>query len=141
MSFPTAPNRAVPSPSSIESVADRRSAPRVSAEVLGLDADGHLAIGVHVRVVNISRGGALLEQGEWLRPGTRTELRLTRPADGAMPLERLAAPGIAARCWVHRLSPLRYRTALVFTGSPAMPQVPVDHPSADVETTFTDGPA
>ena len=56
-------------------------------------------------------------------------------------IERLAAPGIAARCWVHRLSPLRYRTALVFTGSPAMPQVPVDHPSADVETTFTDGPA
>ena len=141
MSFPTAPNRAVPSPFSSGSVADRRSAPRLSAEVLGLDADGRLTIGVHVRVVNISRGGALLEQGEWLRPGTRTELRLTRPGDGAMPSERLAAPGIAARCWVHRLSPLRYRTALVFTGSPAMPPALVDRPSVDVETTCTDGPA
>ena len=42
MPFPTAPNRAVPPSSSIESVADRRSGPRLSAEVLGLDASQHV---------------------------------------------------------------------------------------------------
>ncbi|MGE0359653.1 MAG: PilZ domain-containing protein [Vicinamibacterales bacterium] len=104
----------MPAALTFESVSDRRHEPRLSADVLGLDADARLTVGVHVRVVNVSRGGALVEQEEWLRPGTRTELRLTRPVDGVEPAELLAAPGVVARCWVHRLSPLRYRTALVF---------------------------
>lgn len=109
----TAP--AGPAPLTLGSVSDRRHEPRLSAEVLGLDANARLTVGVHVRVINVSQGGALLEQGEWLRPGTRTELRLTRSMEGAGGGERLAAPGVVARCWVHRLSPLRYRAALVFT--------------------------
>ncbi len=88
--------------------------------MLGLDVDACLTVGVHVRVVNVSRGGALLEQPEWLRPGTRTELRLSRPAVGAGHRQLLAATGVVARCWVHRLSPLRYRTALIFTASRPM---------------------
>ena len=108
--------------------------------MLGLDADGHLTVGVHVRVVNISRGGALLEQAEWLRPGTRTELHLTGLAT-ARSIGAARRARHRARCWVHRLSPLRYRTALVFTGSPAMPPALVDRPSVDVEIAFTDGPA
>jgi hypothetical protein len=114
-SGPIAPQS--PAPLSLGAVSDRRHEPRLSADVLGLDADARLTVGVHVRIINVSQGGALLEQGEWLRPGTRTELRLTRPMEGARGGERLAAPGVVARCWVHRLSPLRYRAALVFTAA------------------------
>ena len=114
----------------------------MSAEVLGLDTDARLTVGVHVRVVNVSRGGALLEQGEWLRPGTKTELRLTRPGEGDRHGELLAAPGVAARCWVHRLSPLRYRTALVFNGGqPVGPTSLAGPDSGEVDIQFTDGPA
>jgi hypothetical protein len=89
----------------------------LSAEVLGLDSHARLTLGVHVRVVNVSRGGALLEVQEWLRPGTRTELRLSRPAEGSAQPEVQSAVSSVARCWVHRLSPLRYRAALVFAGA------------------------
>jgi hypothetical protein len=108
-----------PSPFTFDPAPDRRTEPRLGAEVLGLDVEARLTVGVHVRVVNLSRGGALLEQPEWLRPGTRTELRLVRHTDGDAG-EQLAAPCVVTRCWVYRLSPLRYRTALVFTGSRPM---------------------
>ncbi len=87
--------------------------------MLGLHGEGRLTAGVHVRVVNVSPGGALLEQDELLRPGTRTELRVTRPGQDGQP-ELIAVSGVVARCWVHQLSPLRYRTALVFANSSAM---------------------
>jgi hypothetical protein len=106
-----------PTPFNIGAVADRRTEPRLSAEVLGLEGEARLTLGVHVRVVNVSHGGALLELGEWLRPGTRTELRLSRPVAETEPPQLLAAPAVVARCWVHRLSPLRYRTALLFSGN------------------------
>ena len=79
MASSASPARSVPSPFAIEAVADRRAEPRLSAEVLGLHGEGRLSAGVHVHVVNVSHGGALLEQGALLRPGTRTELRVTRP--------------------------------------------------------------
>ena len=99
---------------SLASVTDRRSQPRLSAEILGLDQDARLSLGVHVRVLNVSSGGALLELQEWIRPGTRSELRLSKPAL-ERESERLSAQGQIVRCWVHRLSPLRYRAALVFS--------------------------
>jgi len=106
-----------PSPLSLAAVSDRRAQPRLSAEILGLDADARLSLGVHVRVLNVSNGGALLELQEWIRPGTRSELRLSRSAETVEP-ERLSAQGQIVRCWVHRLSPLRYRAALVFSAAP-----------------------
>lgn len=122
-------SRPNPAPFDIGQVTDRRTEPRLSAEVLGLETDARLTLGVHVRVVNVSRGGALLEVQEWLRPGTRTELRLSRPADGAEEPEVQSAMGSVARCWVHRLSPLRYRAALVFAG--ATPVVPEGEGAVD----------
>ena len=122
------PNHPSPKPFTFDDVADRRTEPRLSAEVLGLDVDARLTVGVHVRVVNVSRGGALLEQAEWLRPGTCTELRMGRPVVGGSRSQQLTASGTVERCWVYRLSPLRYRTALVFSGGrslPAAPEAPV----------------
>ena len=122
-------NQPPPKPFTFDDVADRRSEPRLSAEVLGLDVEARLTVGVHVRVVNLSRGGALLEQGEWLRPGTCTELRMGRPVAGSAQPQQLVASGTVERCWVYRLSPLRYRTALVFSGGgrslPAGAEAPV----------------
>ena len=60
-------------------------------------------------------------------------------ADGNEHAEQLAAPGVAARCWVHQLSPLRYRAALVFnqavTPGPLLPD------DGEVEIDMADGPA
>ncbi|MGE0814810.1 MAG: PilZ domain-containing protein [Vicinamibacterales bacterium] len=97
---------------------DRRSEPRLSAEILGLDVDASLSQGVYVRVLNVSTGGALVELQEWLRPGTRSTLRLNRPSDSGS-ADRLAASGQIVRCWVDRLAPLRYRAAIVFGTAPA----------------------
>jgi hypothetical protein len=116
MSSSPSSGRPSPKPFTFDHVADRRAEARLSAEVLGLEGEARLTLGVHVRVVNVSRHGALLESAEWLRPGTTTELRLTRPEDGSGPAQLLAASGTIVRCWVHRLSPLRYRAALVFAG-------------------------
>ena len=115
MQTPSQPSASRPS-FSITAASDRRSQPRLSAEILGLDVDARLSLGVHVRVMNVSNGGALLELQEWIRPGTKSELRLSRPASEEP--ERLTAQGQIVRCWVHRLSPLRYRAALVFTATP-----------------------
>ena len=107
---------------SLAAVSDRRSQPRLSAEILGLDEDARLSLGVHVRVLNVSTGGALLELQEWIRPGTRSELRLSKPAFEP-DADRLTAQGKVVRCWVHRLAPLRYRAALAFaTSTPRQPE-------------------
>lgn len=101
---------------------DRRSQPRLSAEILGLDTDATLSQGIFVRVLNVSAGGALVELHEWIRPGTKSALRLTRPVEGGdRPGDRLTANGQIVRCWVDRLAPLRYRAAIVFT-PPANPK-------------------
>lgn len=106
-----------PTPFALASVSDRRSQPRLSAEILGLDTDARLSLGVHVRVMNVSNGGALLELHEWIRPGTRSQLRLSKSSEDQEP-DKLTAQGQIVRCWVHRLSPLRYRAALVFSAAP-----------------------
>ncbi len=112
-------------PLSLAAVSDRRSQPRLSAEILGLDDEARLSLGVHVRVLNVSTGGALLELQEWIRPGTRSELRLSKPAF-EQNAERLSAQGQIVRCWVHRLSPLRYRAALVFPTAAPHPGSTID---------------
>lgn len=106
---------------------DRRSQPRLSAEILGLDVDASLSQGVYVRVLNVSTGGALVELDEWIRPGTRSAIKLSRPSGGDMPAERLVANGQIVRCWVDRLAPLRYRAAMVFSNQTSAPP-PVDVP-------------
>lgn len=133
------PQPSGPLPLSLAAVSDRRSQPRLSAEILGLDEDAKLSLGVHVRVLNVSSGGALLELQEWIRPGTRSELRLSKPAI-AREAERLSAQGQIVRCWVHRLSPLRYRAALVFASlAPVTPGKPL-HTEEDL-TVLLERPA
>ncbi|MEZ5290418.1 MAG: PilZ domain-containing protein [Vicinamibacterales bacterium] len=112
---PSAPQPAG-SPFLIPSDRDRRAEPRLSAEILGLDVDASLSQGVYVRVLNVSTGGALVELHEWLRPGTRSTLRLSRPSDEGA--DRLVVSGQIVRCWVDRLAPLRYRAAIVFGAAP-----------------------
>ena len=128
---PPSPQPSGSLPLALAAVSDRRSEPRLRAEILGLDEDAKLSLGVHVRVLNVSSSGALLELQEWIRPGTRSELRLSKPAlDGEA--ERLSAQGQIARCWVHRLSPLRYRAALVFSSlAPVTPGTPL-HTEVDL---------
>jgi hypothetical protein len=101
------------------STRDRRSQPRLSAEIVGLDAEATLSQGIYVRVLNVSTGGALVELGEWIRPGTRSALRFTKPVEGGKLADRLTANGQIVRCWVDRLAPLRYRAAIVFVPPPA----------------------
>lgn len=108
-------------PLSLATDRDRRSQPRLSAEVLGLDAEASLSQGVYVRILNVSTGGALLELDEWIRPGTRSGLKLTRSLDDMRGAERLAARGQIVRCWVDRIAPLRYRAAMLFEQPTAGP--------------------
>lgn len=112
---------------------DRRTQPRLSAEILGLDANASLSQGIYVRVLNVSNGGALIELHEWIRPGTRSALRLSRPTDAGA--ERMVAAGQVVRCWVDRLAPLRYRAALVFA-----PAAPPKAPESDL-TVLLERPA
>jgi hypothetical protein len=107
------------------STRDRRSQPRLSAEIVGLDAEATLSQGIYVRVLNVSMGGALVELQEWIRPGTRSALRFSRPIDGTTSVDRVAASGQIVRCWVDRLAPLRYRAAIVFVQA-AAPLPPVE---------------
>jgi PilZ domain len=105
---------------SVEAHRDRRAEPRLGAEILGLDVDASLSQGIFVRVLNVSQGGALVELQEWLRPGTASTLRLSRPTEQGE-RDRVIAKGQIVRCWVDRLAPLRYRAALVFSGSQPAP--------------------
>ena len=133
MPAPSSPAR-VSLPLANASAADRRSEPRLSTEILGLDDDAQLSRGVSARVLNVSSRGALLELDQWIRPGTRTEIRLSRPlVDGES--ERVTAQGQVVRCWVHRLAPLRYQAALLFAG-PALATPPDGSPSAEVDLTL-----
>jgi hypothetical protein len=113
------------------STRDRRSQPRLSAEIVGLDAEATLSQGIYVRVLNVSAGGALVELQEWIRPGTRSALRLSKPADGQRASDRLSANGQIVRCWVDRLAPLRYRAAIVFSPA-ALPAPPTDESDLSV---------
>lgn len=63
--------------------------------------------GLEVRVINVSCGGALIESGNRMHPGTRTELQLS----GRI---RQAVRGRIDRCRVTELDPIRYEGAIVF---------------------------
>lgn len=133
------------SPLSLAADRDRRSQPRLSAEVLGLEVDATLSQGVYVRVLNVSTGGALVELHEWIRPGTRSALKLSRPADEGSPADRMVASGQIVRCWVDRLAPLRYRAAMVFAAPAQAPTpsgpVPSDLAGATDLTVLLERPA
>lgn len=58
-------------------------------------------------LVNVSRGGVLVESGLRLNPGTRTELQLSGEA-------RRNIRGRIERCRVTALDPLTYEGAIVF---------------------------
>jgi hypothetical protein len=122
------------SPLSLAADRDRRAQARLSAEVLGLDVDATLSQGIYVRVLNVSTGGALVELHEWIRPGTRSALKLSRPVEDGAPVDRMMARGQIARCWVDRLAPLRYRAAIVFSDQ-AAPTAPLQ-PSGTTDLTM-----
>jgi hypothetical protein len=65
--------------------------------------------GVGVAVLEISRGGALVESAAPIRPGARTELTLEAPSG-----RRWLVGARVLRCWVTALDPLRYRCAMQF---------------------------
>ncbi len=71
--------------------------------------------GKTVRLLDISRGGVLVESDTRLRPGAPVQLQLGAPD---APRQLLRAQVV--RCWVSALihgGPMRYRAALAF-GSP-----------------------
>jgi hypothetical protein len=125
------------SPSSLTAGRDRRSQPRLCAEVLGLEVGATLSQGLYVRVINVSSGGALVELHEWIRPGTRSALRLSRSADSGAPADRMVASVEVVRCWVDRLAPLRYRAAMVFAPTPAHAPSPASSTGASGATELT----
>lgn len=60
-----------------------------------------------MRLLNVSRGGALVESGARMLPGARTELQLSG-------VKRQTIRGRIARCRVARIDPVRYEGAIVF---------------------------
>jgi hypothetical protein len=92
---------------------ERRREARLTSEALGLETEAKLGDTIHVRIINVSPRGALVEQPDWIRPGTPTELHLSRRVRGDHP-ERLVAKGTIVRSWVHRITPLVYRSAVLF---------------------------
>ena len=86
---------------------ERRKAPRVPPDCTPWPRDALLRPGQEVVLLNVSRGGALVESGNRMTPGVRTELQLL----GAV---RRIIRGRIERCHVSALDPLRYRGAIVF---------------------------
>lgn len=76
--------------------------------------------GQEVVVLNLSRGGALVESPTRLAPGARTELQLFGDL-------RRAVRGRVERCRVSSLGPLRYEGAIVFDHALELPEVARGH--------------
>jgi hypothetical protein len=87
---------------------ERRRTPRGEPAALGWDAAAVLRPGRAVDVLDLGRGGALVESAQPLRPDSRAELQLSAVE------ARAAVTATVARCWVAALAPLRYRARLVF---------------------------
>jgi hypothetical protein len=89
---------------------DRRAWPRVSAVGRSEMANGMLRPGRAAHIVDLSRGGALIETDWRLLPGTRVEFQFGEPAT----IRRVK--GRIVRCHVALLDRerIRYRGALVF---------------------------
>ena len=87
---------------------ERRRCPRGAPGELGWDAAAVLRPGRPVDVLDLGRGGALIESAHPLRPDSRAELQLLATDI------RTAVTAHVAGCWVAALAPLRYRARLVF---------------------------
>jgi hypothetical protein len=70
-----------PEPAAEPKGSDRRAWPRVPAAALR-DISALLASGTNIRLIDLSRGGALFECGSRLLPGSTVAMRLVTP-DGA----------------------------------------------------------
>lgn len=86
---------------------DRRHACRVSPDQTPWKRLALLRPGQEVRIVNVGRGGALVESHSRMMPGGRTELQLC----GAW---RHSIRGRIDRCRVIAVNPMRYEGAIVF---------------------------
>jgi hypothetical protein len=86
---------------------DRRLAERVPPGLTPWTRHALLRPGQEVLVVNLSRGGALVESHARLLPGARAELQL-------LGKRRHSVRGRVARCRVVALDPIRYEGAIVF---------------------------
>ena len=87
--------------------AERRRAPRLCPDRTQWSGTALLRPGREVHVINLSRGGALIESASRLAPGTRAELQL-------LGSPRRLVCGRIDRCQVSALNPLCYRGAVVF---------------------------
>jgi hypothetical protein len=86
---------------------DRRQASRVLPEHTNWKRLAILRPGQEVQLLNVSRGGALVQSEARLTPGVRTELQLSGD-------RRRTVRGRVERCRVAGLDPLRYEGAIVF---------------------------
>jgi len=89
-------------------VNERRHGLRVGGGGQRFGAGAVLRPGQAVVLVNISRGGALVDSGARMRPGARTELLLCGSDT------RVKVQGRVDRCHVARLDPVRYHGVIVF---------------------------
>ncbi len=96
---------------SVVTVGERRCDHRIEPAGTAWRVDAVLRPGQSVRLLNISRCGALVESRARLRPGARTELQLAGLA------ARRTFRGRLERCHVATLDPLRYRGVVVFDES------------------------
>jgi hypothetical protein len=86
---------------------ERRDHARVPPEQTPWQRAALLRPGREVVLVNLSRGGALIESTNRMHPGARTELQLLGDA-------RRTIRGRIDRCRVTALDPVRYQGAIVF---------------------------
>ena len=116
---------------------DRRAWPRSTTLDASGMASGRLLPGRIARVIDLCRGGALIETDYRLLPGTLVELQLGEPTT------RYRVRGRILRCYVTALDRergIRYRGALafeeqlVFEGGMRIPGGVVVSPRQDVES-------
>jgi hypothetical protein len=86
---------------------ERRETTRVPPEATPWPRAALLRPGLDVLLLDVSRGGALIESSNPINPGTRTELQLLGSS-------RRGVRGRIDRCVVAALDPIRYRGAIVF---------------------------
>lgn len=103
---------------------ERRRSARLPPVQVGFSAEGLLRPGLDVRILNISRGGALVASPGPLRPSAQADL-LVKSDEG-----QYALHGRIAHCWVDSLTPLRFLSRVVFDGETGrVPDVQVAAPA------------
>lgn len=90
----------------MEAAGERRARDRARPTMSAWTARAILRPGHEVTVVNIARGGLLIETRTRVLPGTRVDLQLL--GDGG----KQPAVGKVVRCRLLGLSPLRYEAAI-----------------------------